>query len=902
MQFKNLFLSCILLAGLLFSCKTQKNEETKNDSSATSTSALKDTTPPPSFVTPEEIAEEKDPVRERYQGSAKRVNDILHTKLEVDFNYKKTRMNGKATLDIKPYFYSVDSLILQAKGFDIHKVQLIGKGIKDLLYTYDSMELKIALDRKYTRDEKYQVYIEYTAKPNERKSEGSAAITGAKGLYFINPDSSEVGKHVEIWTQGETEASSCWFPTIDRPNEKMTHEILITVCDEFKTLSNGSLIKQTKNKNGTRTDHWKMSLPHTPYLVMMAIGDYSIVKDTWKRANGKTMEVSYYVEKEYEAYARDIFGETPAMIEFFSKKLGVEYPWEKYSQIVVRDYVSGAMENTTATIHGEFLYKTKRELIDGHNESIIAHELFHHWFGDLVTCESWANLPLNESFANYSQFLWDEFRHGADEADHHALSEMNGYLMSSQQQGYVNMIRFNHGDKEEMFDAHSYNKGGRILHMLRTYVGDDAFFEALKLYLTENQYQPAEMHELRLAFEKVTGEDLNWFFNQWFFDKGHPDLEINYQFDKGRQVVIIRQKQNFDKVPLYKLPIDIDLYLTRGVERHRVTAEHVADTFYFYNLPEKPWLVNVDATKTLLCTKEDNKDLGQYVYQYYNAPKYLDRLEAIKECGTSSDEKAMRVIVDALGDKYWNLRETAMKNMKKAIKKHKDEIKTKLITLAGNDPKSDVRAEAIKQLSKYFETDNDLLAVYQKAIKDESYEVMAQGMKSLAKVDSKEGLALARSMKSEKNGSVKGAVAEILVDYGTEEDHPYFEDAIKNLGSYESFTFLPLYAEYLKRQSDEIIWKGIAVFENFAANKTAWYDRFMGLQSLSSMQIHYTGVVADYKNKMEAATAAGNTSDAQIAEQNMLKAQKHADALDKMITDIRAKEDAGGKIQIIKED
>ncbi len=903
MNINNAILYTVLSAGLLFACKTKKTDETNNNTTVATATVTKDTTPPPSFVTAETAVEVKDPIRERYQESAQRVNDIIHTKLEVSFDWKKTRMNGKALIDIKPYFYPVDSLFLQAKGFDLHKVQLVGKaGNKDLKYTYDSTNLNIELDRTYTKTENYQIYIEYTAKPNERKTGGSSAISSDKGLYFINPDSSEVGKHVEIWTQGETEASSCWFPTIDRPNEKMTHEILITVRDEFKTLSNGLLVKQTKNKNGTRTDHWKMNQPHTPYLVMMAVGDFSIVKDTWKKANGKPMEVSYFVEKEFEPYARDIFGETPAMIDFFSKKLGVEYPWDKYSQIVVRDYVSGAMENTTATIHGEFLYRTKKELIDGNNESIIAHELFHHWFGDLVTCESWANLPLNESFANYSQYLWDEYRHGNDEADHHALSEMNGYLMSSQQQGAVDMIRFDFQDKEDMFDAHSYNKGGRILHMLRTYVGDEAFFSALKLYLNENQFQPAEMHNLRLAFEKVTGEDMNWFFNQWFFDKGHPDLEITYQFDKGRQAVIIRQKQNFDIVPLYKLPIDIDLYMESGVKRHRVVAEHVADTFYFYNLSGKPELVNVDATKTLLCTKDDKKEIEQFVYQYYHAPKYIDRLEAIKACAGSTDDAAIAVIIDAMGDKYWNLRETAMKNLKKAIKKRKPEIKTKLVDLAQKDPKSDVRAEAVKQLSKHFEDDKDLLTVYQNAIKDESYQVMAQGMKSLAKLDGDEGLKLARSMKSEKNGSIKSAVAEILVEYGTEEDHAYFTESIKNLGNYESFSFLPLYGEYLKKQSDSEIEKGVKVFEEFARSKGAWYDRFMGLQMLSNIQAFYESRSSEFKSAMESHTAAGKTSDAQIAEQEMMKAKKKADEINTLILEIRKTDEGTGSIQIIHED
>ncbi len=903
MQVKNIVLYSFLSAALVTACKTKKPDNATNTATTSIVTVTNDTTPPPSFLTEEMVVIDQNPVRERYQESSKRVNDIIHTKLEVDFDYKKCRMNGKATIDIKPYFYPVDSLILQAKGFDVHKVQMIGKGIKDLSFSYeDSSNLKIALDRAYTKTENYQIYIEYTAKPNERKTGGSSAISSDKGLYFINPDSSEVGKHVEIWTQGETEASSCWFPTIDRPNEKMTHEILITVHDEFKTLSNGLLVKQTKNKNGSRTDHWKMNQPHTPYLVMMAIGDYAIVKDTWKKANGKVMEVNYYVEKEFEQYAKDIFGETPAMIDFFSKKLGVEYPWDKYSQIVVRDYVSGAMENTTATIHGEFLYKTKREMIDGTNESIIAHELFHHWFGDLVTCESWANLPLNESFANYSQYLWDEFRHGSDEADHHALSEMNGYLMSSQQQEPVDMVRFDFKDKEEMFDAHSYNKGGRILHMLRTYVGDEAFFSALKIYLNENQFQPAEMHNLRLAFEKVTGEDMNWFFNQWFFDKGHPDLEISYHFDKGRQVVYIKQKQNFDIVPLYRLPIDVDLYLTSGVKRHRIVLEKEIDTFYFYNLPEKPWLVNVDATKTLLCAKDDKKEIGQYVYQYYNAPKYLDRLEAIKACASSTDDEAIGVIIDAMSDKYWNLRETATKNLKKASKKRKPDIKIKLMDLAQNDPKSDVRAEAVKQLTKYFEEDKDLMVVYQKAIKDESYQVMAQGMKSLSKLDPKEALILARSMKSEKNSAIKSAVAEILVESGTEEDHPYFKDMLKDLGGYESFTFLPLYGEYLKNQNDDEIEKGVKVFEGFARSKGAWYDRYMGMSQLANIQTFYNTKLADFKSEMESHTAAGKTSDAQIAEQKMMNAKKKSDEIGALILEIRKSEEASGNIQIIQED
>jgi aminopeptidase N len=280
-------------------------------------------------------------------------------------------------------------------------------GLQDLTYAYDSLQLNIALGKEIPGGQNFKLFIEYTAKPNEKKIGGSAAIQEDKGLYFINPLGKEQNKPQQIWTQGETESNSNWFPCIDKPNQKMTQEIEIKVASNFKTLSNGLLTRSTQNADGTRTDVWTMNQPHAPYLAMMTIGNFEVVRDYW---NGK--EVSYYVEPEFKQYARAIFGKTPAMLEFFSNRLGVSYPWPKYAQIVARDYVSGAMENTSATLHGEFLQKTNRQLLDENNEDIISHELCHQWFGDLVTCESWSNIPLNESFATYGEYLWNEFDHG----------------------------------------------------------------------------------------------------------------------------------------------------------------------------------------------------------------------------------------------------------------------------------------------------------------------------------------------------------------------------------------------------------------------------------------------------------------------------------------------------------
>ncbi|MCE9539356.1 MAG: M1 family metallopeptidase [Bacteroidetes bacterium] len=406
----------------------------------------------------------KTPEVPQYQASATRINDIIHTKLDVNFDWKKQYLYGNATIRIKPYFYPTSLLKLDARGMEIKEIALLSNtnnklnndtktggddkknpsgnyeatfsetiSKKPLEYTYEKDIITIKLDKEYINTEEYTVFIDYVSKPNElKKGGGSAAITDDKGLYFINPEGKEKNKPQQIWTQGETQSSSVWFPTIDNPNERMTQEIFITVDKKFVTLSNGELVFSSNNEDSTRTDCWQMDLPHAPYLAMMAVGEFEIVKDKWQ-----DKEVNYYIEKEYAPYTKDIFGNTPEMLEFFSTKLGVPYVWNKYSQIIVRDYVSGAMENTTATLHGEFLQRTDRELLDKNYEDVISHELFHQWFGDLVTCESWSNLPLNESFATYGEYLWEEYKYGLDEADLHSSESARGYFAESERKKVV---------------------------------------------------------------------------------------------------------------------------------------------------------------------------------------------------------------------------------------------------------------------------------------------------------------------------------------------------------------------------------------------------------------------------------------------------------------------------------
>jgi len=742
---------------------------------------------------------EENPLRP-YRASHERKWDLLHTKLEVKFDFKKHHVIGRAHLILKPYFYKQSSLTLDAKGMDIHNVMVNNNKLN---YTYDSLQLSITLDRNYNQNEELQLIIDYTAKPDELPSpEGSLAIISDKGLYFIDPDSSDPYKPTQIWTQGETESNSCWFPTIDKPNERCTQEINITVNDKFTTLSNGILISSTNNNDGSRTDYWKLDIPHAPYLFMMAIGEFSVTKDVWR---GK--EISYYLEPQYGKYAKDIFRNLPEMMEFYSTKItGINYPWPKLANIAVRDYISGAMENTSAIIYHDGIQQTLREMLDFNFETTIAHELFHHWFGDLVTCESWSNIPLNESFANYSEYLWIEYKYGKEEADWENVKETRGYMRESQGKNEI-LIRYYYNDKEEMFDGHSYNKGGRILHMLRQEVGDDAFFASLKKYLEDNKFNSVEIHNLRLAFEEVTGRDLNWFFNQWFLDAGHPLLDYDYSYDEITQeaICIIKQKHNIDKGTIYRLPMAIDVYVNKTAIRHEVVFDKLCDTFKF-KVNQKPDFIHADARRTILCEKKENKSIAQYITQFQLAPNFLDRYEAIVACGVkaNTDQLANDMLYKALYDKHYAIRIEALEHINLDDSIMAAKAIPAIVTMAHKDGKSSVRVNALKRLKEQNYKD---IEVYQSALKDSSYNVISAGLKGLNKLDKTATVIAARELMDEPSSSLANTIMQLLSesDDAQASDAAYFDMWLLKSDGYAKYNMIGYYATLLTRMEDELL-------------------------------------------------------------------------------------------------
>jgi len=742
----------------------------------------------------------------------KEENDLIDTRLKVRLNFSAETLDGNELITIKPHAHATDSLSLDAKGLEIHKVEMKKTGGNiPLHYSYDGAVIHIRLDRLYKAGEPYIVHIDYTSKPDGSGAKSNPGPGGREGLYFINPRKEMKDKPVQVWTLGEPESNSAWFPTIDKPGQRTTEDISITVPAEYTTLSNGMLIDQQSHSDGTRTDHWKLGLPHAPYLFFIGVGEYAVVRDTYK---GK--EVSYYVEKEYASVARRIFGHTPAMMAYFSKITGVEYPWPKYAQIVVRDFTAKGMENTTATLQQESAQQDARELSDYNSwEDVISHELFHQWFGDLVTPKNWNNVCLSESFADYGMALWQEHANGKDAGDAVSYRSLQDYL-ANPANAKKQLVRDHYSDKMEMFDVVSYSKGACVLRMLRNMVGDSTFFAALHVYLQKHAFHSVEAGDLRRAFETSARQDLRWFWDQWFYGGGHPRLNISYAYDEGAGTarVIIRQVQ--DSNNLFRFPIAIDLYTGADKQRHQVWVSHQVDSFSF-PCQKMPDLINVDADKVLLCEKKDNKTLANYIFAYRYAKNYVDRREALEYCtNRQTDSVAVAFLASALRDPSPGLRYYTLSRLDLRNPGEKKAVETTIFELAGQDSNRIVRAKAIELLGSY--RDRKYQALFIRGLEDSSYSICGSSLEALAPLDSAAALATARKFATwAPRGRIMGSVLNVLARYGDESCFDLLSDYFDKMASSRiKFDFLKPYADILsKTRTTTELKKGVDIIVRY---------------------------------------------------------------------------------------
>ncbi|MDF1694427.1 MAG: M1 family aminopeptidase [Saprospiraceae bacterium] len=769
----------------------------------------------------------------QYNPEATRTYDIIHTKLKLGFDWEKQHVLGVAYLDIEPLFYPIEKVTLDAKQFIIHSVKM-GENGNELSYDYNDFQLEIDLGRMYKKGEKTTLFIDYTAQPNEGPMGGSAAITSDKGLFFINPTNESPDKPRQIWTQGETENNSKWFPTFDKPNERCTQEIYLTVEEEFETLSNGELISTTRNGDGTKTDYWKMDKPHAPYLFMLMIGDFARVKEDW---NGKELE--YMVYPEFESSAKNIFNHTPEMLTFFSEILDYPYPWNKYSQVIAEDYVSGAMENTTGVIFGEFVQKTNRELIDNENDQIVAHEMFHHWFGDLVTCESWANLTLNEGFANYSEYLWYEHKYGKDAADAIRISEMEGYFYMALEGGTHPLIHYGYDDKEEMFDAHSYNKGGLVLHMLRNIVGDEAFFASLSKYLKDNEFTAVETAELRMAFEETTGMDLNWFFDQWYLDKGHPQINVSYEYADGQVLIYTEQKQEEESHrPIFVLPLEAAIYGQDGsITYHDVVVDARVDTLVIDGISEKPLVTVLDGKSVLLGEISEDRTEEEWINLLKYSPNHFDKREALSQLKNSS---ALQDLAgQMINDKHHIIRNAGLDNLNESMIE-------KMKAMVTTDPHSSTRAKALNSYSKI--VGEASIALAEQVLENEqAYAPIKAAIKVLNKHDKVKAIRYAEQLKDDSASTLIGFLTGLFAESGDPKHLGYIENNLSKVGMYQVFNVFGKYSELLLQQDADVMMSKIDNLKSMAIDDGNMFRRYLSTNTINSIKRKLTEIQSDDK-------------------------------------------------------
>ncbi|HEX4204672.1 MAG TPA: M1 family aminopeptidase [Ktedonobacteraceae bacterium] len=574
--------------------------------------------------------------------------DVTHVKLDIALDFEQETISGTASTSFTALYEEVASISFDAVELAIEKVAL-ADGQK-LTYSASDTKLMVYLDRPYKHGETFTVAVTYHAKPRT-------------GLHFIKPAPEDPTRPVHAWTFGQPRYHSHWFPCHDFPNDRATTEILATVPAQFLTVANGNLL-EIKDNGATKTHHWLHNVPHAAYLVSLVVGDFAVIEDSYK---GKP--VRYYVRKDRKDDAPLLMGKTPQMMSFFSEFTGVEYPYDNYKQTVVEIY-TGAMEHTTATTHSFSLLPDERATLDMDIVPVVAHELAHQWFGDLVTCRDWSNGWLNEGFATYFEEMWTEHDLGVDEFKQAMLNEKKGYL-SEDRQHRRPIVYYVYNDQGfELFDRHLYNKGGWVLHMLRHQLGTNNFRSALKTYLERYRTKEVVTADLQRTLEEVTGRSLEQFFQQWVYSGGYPEFEVNHAWDGEQKMLKVRIKQNQkidDLTPCFVTPIDLAFTVptSNGVASTRAVTVRVGEdgqteqNFYF-PLEQEPLMVRFDPDGWLLKTLKFERSATMLRYQLANDADVLGRIEAAEELGNRSDPDSVAALMQALhNDSFWGVRVAA---------------------------------------------------------------------------------------------------------------------------------------------------------------------------------------------------------------------------------------------------
>ncbi len=645
-----------------------------------------------------------------------RPGQVNHIFLDLSLDIANCCFNGTCTITLTPVRPGITQLTLDAVDLNIESV-LVDEVSQP--FDYDTNQLMIHL-LKPTQTEPIKIAIAYSVNHPKR------------GLYFVGPDEHYPNKPIQVWTQGEDEDSRFWFPCFDYPGQLASSEIRVCILKPYLALSNGELISVEDNGE-YQIYHWVQKQIHPTYLMTLAVGDFAEIKDDWQG-----IPITYYVEKGREEQGRLSMGKTPKMVEFFSKKFGYSYPYPKYAQVCVDDFIFGGMENTSTTLLTDRCLLDKRAAIDNQwTESLVAHELAHQWFGDLVVIKHWSHAWIKEGMASYSEVLWTEFEYGKDDAAYYLLGEARNYLEEDSSRYRRPIVTHVYREAIELYDRHLYEKGACVYHMIRAILGDELFDRAICTFVNENAHKTVETIDLLRAIEKATGYNLLFLFDQYVFRGGHPGYKVSYTWDSdsnlAKLTVVqsqVKENKNGNNSELFDLKIPIGFgYVNNKVEvKPFYLRIHEKEQSFYFPLERKPDFVSFDIGNHFLKTVELDYPLPELKAQLKHDRDPISRIYAAIAIAKKGGLEAIESLSDSLKQEpFWGVRVEVAKQLAKVKLNQADS--TLIEGLKDQNPK--VRRAVVESLSgiKTIDCYEALKSHLEKG--DESYYVEASSARSL---------------------------------------------------------------------------------------------------------------------------------------------------------------------------
>ncbi|MDJ0604755.1 M1 family metallopeptidase [Microcystis sp. M53602_WE12] len=649
-----------------------------------------------------------------------RPGQVNHIFLDLIIDIPRQSFQGSCQITLTPIRQGISSLTLDAVDLNINSVFI--EGISQP-FDYDRSLLTIHLLQP-TTDKPIILTINYQVNQPQR------------GLYFIGPDEYYPDKPMQVWTQGEDEDSRFWFPCFDYPGQLATSEIRVKIPQPYIAISNGELIS-VEPVGEDRIYHWSQKQIHPTYLMTLAVGDFAELCDSW---NG--VPVTYYVEKGREEEGQRSMGKTPRMIEFFSQKFGYPYPYPKYAQVCVDDFIFGGMENTSTTILTDRCLIDQRASIDHTwTESLVAHELAHQWFGDLVVIKHWSHAWIKEGMASYSEVLWTESEYGKAAGSYYLLGEARSYLEEDTSRYRRPIVTHVYREAIELYDRHLYEKGACVYHMIRSILGEDLFGKAIQTFVRDNAHKTVETVDLLRAIEKATGYNLLFLFDQYVYRGGHPDYKVAYSWDNQNNLAQLTVTQTQDEKELFDLKIPVAFaYLNSEDITYNLRIHQKEQTFYF-PLAQKPDFVKFDRGNNFLKTVTLEYPIGELKAQLQQDTDPISRIYAAIAIAKKGGLEAIEALGTSLeNEPFWGVRVEVAKQLATL---GLDQAVTALIK-GLNDEKAQVRRAVVEGLSeiKTLDSYNALKSLLEAG--DASYYVeaaAARGLGSMAvgQLQNKEG-------------------------------------------------------------------------------------------------------------------------------------------------------------------